>query len=505
MTDEQRAEPASPDDGSTPSPDPVPWDPWSAGGGTPSDATAPLDLARTQEVDLGGVDVPPPTPEAAASYGPPAPGDEAASAPPASPSVPTWAAVRDDPAVRAAAGGSSAYGTYPASAPMEPGYGAGAMVPMTRQRPLRRGPGWGALVSVAAVAALVSGVGGGLLGGWLARSDATTAGTQNDPATVPTPGPAATSRPSDSVASIAARTLPSVVTIRVTSSAGTSTGSGWVYDTNGHLVTNNHVIADAGNGGKVTVILSNGKQSSGTVVGRDESYDLAVVKLDRTDLRPLPVGSSADVVVGDPVIAVGAPLGLDSTVTTGIVSALNRPVAPGGSGSGQSYINAIQTDAAINPGNSGGPLLDMSGRVIGVNSAIAQLPGASQSSTSGSIGLGFAIPSDQVRKTVDQLIAGGKAEHPVIGVLMDLSYTGEGVRIAAGGSDGAPAITTGGPADKAGLEPGDIILEIDGRPIADPDQLVVAIRAHSVGDRVTLVVRRDGTDREVTLVLAAAQ
>ena len=194
-------------------------------------------------------------------------------------------------------------------------------------------------------------------------------------------------------------------------------------------------------------MLANGQQVDGKVVGRDGSYDLAVVKVDRTDLAPLTLGRSADVVVGDEVIAVGAPLGLDSTVTSGIVSALNRPVTPG-EADDQSYINAIQTDAAINPGNSGGPLLDMQGQVIGVNSAIARAPGSDTSAQSGNIGVGFAIPSDQVRTTVIQLIKTGKAVHPVIGVYLDSDYTGEGVRIADEGPDGQPAVNPDGPADR---------------------------------------------------------
>ena len=208
------------------------------------------------------------------------------------------------------------------------------------------------------------------------------------------------------------------MTLKVTGADGSGTGSGWVYDGAGHIVTNNHVVAGAADGGKITVVLADGQQVDGTVVGRDGSYDLAVVKVDRTDLAPLTLGASADVVVGDEVIAVGAPLGLDSTVTAGIVSALNRPVTPGDADD-QSYINAIQTDAAINPGNSGGPLLDMQGQVIGVNSAIATAPGSSTSAQSGNIGVGFAIPSDQVRTTVTQLIQTGKAVHPVIGVYLD--------------------------------------------------------------------------------------
>ena len=204
-----------------------------------------------------------------------------------------------------------------------------------------------------------------------------------------------------------------MVTIRIKTAQGNGTGSGFVIDNQGHILTNNHVVAAAGGNGGISAELNNGKTLPATVVGTDVSYDLAVIKVDATDLPPLQFGASKDVVVGDGVIAVGAPLGLDATVTSGIVSALNRPVTPG-DGSDQSFINAIQTDAAINPGNSGGPLLDMSGRVIGINSAIARIPGSS-SDSGGNIGVGFAIPSDQAAKTAQQLIKTGKADHPALG------------------------------------------------------------------------------------------
>ncbi len=313
-------------------------------------------------------------------------------------------------------------------------------------------------------------------------------------------GAGATARPNGTVANIAARATPSVVTLRVTGADGSGTGSGWVYDDVGHIVTNNHVVAGAADGGKITVVLANGQQVPGTVVGRDGSYDLAVVKVDRTDLVPLTLGRSTDVVVGDEVIAVGAPLGLDSTVTAGIVSALNRPVTPGAADD-QSYINAIQTDAAINPGNSGGPLLDMQGQVIGVNSAIATAPGSSTSAQSGNIGVGFAIPSDQVRTTVTQLITTGKAVHPVIGVYLDPDYTGEGVRIADEGPNGDPAVNPEGPADQAGLQAGDVVIKFEGKPVSEGGELVVAIRARAVGDKVTLTIVRDGSERDVTMKL----
>jgi putative serine protease PepD len=361
----------------------------------------------------------------------------------------------------------------------------------------RRRPGWGPLVGTVAAAALLAGGIGGVGGAYLANSGVLGVGRSNYQA--PKPGPAAQSRPSGSVASIAATALPSVVTIKVATDNGSATGSGWAFDDQGHIVTNNHVVEGASNG-TVDLVLSNGRHVEATVVGKDSSYDLAALKVTGVDLAPLPIGSSADLVVGDPVIAVGAPLGLQSTVTTGIVSALNRPVSAG-NGQSTSFINAIQTDAAINPGNSGGPLLNMEGQVVGVNSAIARVPGASSTEQGGNIGLGFAIPSDQVRRTVEQLIRYGKAEHPVIGVRLDTQYDGEGVKIA---SSGDQPVTPGGPADKAGLKAGDVIIAFDGRPMTDPDELVVAIRSKAVGDEVTLKVRRGTREFDARMTLQKA-
>ena len=368
--------------------------------------------------------------------------------------------------------------------------------PTNSTSPARRGPGWGALLGVSCAAALLAGATGGVIGSSLADGQSP---ARAGSVSAPEAGAGAVTRPVGSIANTAANVTPSVVTLRVVGSDGGATGSGWVYDDQGHLVTNNHVVAGAVKG-KVTVVLANGKQLEGTVVGRDGSYDLAVVKVEGAKLTPLPLARSADVVVGDQVIAVGAPLGLDSTVTTGIVSALNRPVTPG-EADDQSYINAIQTDAAINPGNSGGPLLDMQGRVIGVNSAIARVSGSTISGQSGNIGVGFAIPSDQVAKTVEQLIRTGKAEHPVIGVFLDSTYDGEGVRIAAQGPNGQAAVDPDGPAAAAGLKAGDVIVAFEGRPVTDDGELVVAIRARGVGDSVVLTVRRGGGDRDVTMVL----
>jgi putative serine protease PepD len=239
-------------------------------------------------------------------------------------------------------------------------------------------------------------------------------------------------------------------------------------------------------------------------VGRTTSYDLAVLEVDRGNLPALPFADSDSVVVGDPVIAVGAPLGLESTVTTGIVSALNRPVSAG-EGQESAFINAIQTDAAINPGNSGGPLVNLDGEVVGVNSAIARAPGLG-GAAAGNIGLGFAIPSNQAARTAQEIIETGRATYPVIGVLLDRTYRGQGVKVLdADARTEQPIVSPGGPADQAGIEPGDVIVAFEGRPVTDPDELIVAIRAQRPGDTVDLTVRRDGREREVSVQLEEAE
>ncbi|MEY2815076.1 MAG: hypothetical protein RIS05_824 [Actinomycetota bacterium] len=308
-------------------------------------------------------------------------------------------------------------------------------------------------------------------------------------------------RPPGSVADIAQRVLPSVVSISARSSSGAGTGTGFVIDSKGFILTNNHVIADAAaDGGDIEVQLNDGTTLNATIIGRDSSYDLAVLKVNRTGLTALAFGDSDQVVVGDSVIAIGSPLGLSGTVTLGIVSAKDRAVTAGESEGDNSYINAIQTDAAINPGNSGGPLVNSTGAVIGVNSAIATL-GSSFSSQSGSIGLGFAIPINQARKTAEQLIKNGKATYPIVGVSIDMQFTGEGAKIA----DTRNAITPGGPASKAGLRSGDVIVTFDGRTIATPEELIVAIRSKNVGDRVAIEYIRSGKKYSTSLTLMAGK
>lgn len=309
-------------------------------------------------------------------------------------------------------------------------------------------------------------------------------------------------RPPGSVADIAQRVLPSVVSISEKTSNGGATGTGFVIDSNGFILTNNHVVADAAtSNGSIEIQLNDGSKYQASIVGRDSSYDLAVLKISKTGLKALAFGDSDKVAVGDSVIAIGSPLGLAGTVTLGIISAKDRAVTTGESASQSSFINALQTDAAINPGNSGGPLVNSAGAVIGVNSAIATLGNNSLGSQSGSIGLGFAIPINQARKTAQQLIENGKATYPVIGVSLDMQYSGEGAQIASTPT----AILSGGPAQKAGLKSGDIITGFEGRTITSPDELIVAIRAKSVGDKVLITYIRNGKSYSTKLTLTAGK
>lgn len=307
-------------------------------------------------------------------------------------------------------------------------------------------------------------------------------------------------RAPNSVAGIAQRVLPSVVSISTQTSTGSATGSGFVIESSGYILTNNHVVEGTSGTNPIVVTLNNGKTLNAQIVGTDAAYDLAVLKIAATNLPALQFGDSDKIQVGDPVIAVGSPLGLSGTVTSGIISAKNRAVSAGGSSGESSFINALQTDAAINPGNSGGPLVDQTGAVIGVNSAIASL-GSSFGGQSGSIGLGFAIPINQARKTANQLIKNGKATYPIIGISLDMNYAQTGAKI----SDTPTGIHAGGPAAAAGLKAGDIITKFDGKAINGPDELIVAVRAKNVGDKVVVTYLRNGASHQVTVTLAAAQ
>lgn len=308
---------------------------------------------------------------------------------------------------------------------------------------------------------------------------------------------------------MAQRALPSTVTIEAESTNGEGgTGTGFVFDTEGHIVTNNHVVADAVDGGKLTATFPNGKKYDAEVVGHAQGYDVAVIKLKNapSDLKPLTLGNSDQVAVGDSTIAIGAPFGLSNTVTTGIISAKNRPVASSdGSGSNASYMSALQTDASINPGNSGGPLLDAKGNVIGINSAIQSTGsgGLGGTSQSGSIGLGFAIPINQAKYVAQQLIRTGKPVYAKIGASVSLEDSSGGAKITTEGAGGSAPVEAGGPAAKAGLKPGDVITKLDDSVIDSGPTLIGEIWTHKPGDKVKITYERDGKTHTVDLTLGS--
>ncbi|MDT5314184.1 MAG: putative serine protease PepD, partial [Mycobacterium sp.] len=302
------------------------------------------------------------------------------------------------------------------------------------------------------------------------------------------PSEPAANLPAGSVEQVAAKVVPSVVKLETDMGRQSEEGSGIILSTDGLILTNNHVVA-AANGGpgappagavQTKVTFANGATTTFKVVGTDPSSDIAVVQAaGATGLAPIALGSSANLRVGQDVVAIGSPLGLEGTVTTGIVSALNRPVAAGGDAQNQNTVlDAIQTDAAINPGNSGGALVNMNGELVGVNSAIATLGGDSGQSQSGSIGLGFAIPVDQAKRIADELIQSGTASHASLGVQVGNDAAVDGAKIVD--------VTAGGAAATAGLPSGVVVTKVDDRVISSADALVAAVRSRAPGDKVTL-------------------
>ena len=340
--------------------------------------------------------------------------------------------------------------------------------------------------------AIIAGVISGLLAGMIGFMGASMIGNTPAPSiSLPASSGDTSPRADDSIAGIAQAVLPVVVSIDVSSTQGSGTGSGFIIRSTANesfVLTNNHVVDGAGVSQDITVTFQDQTQETATIVGTDASYDLAVLRIDRGNLPVAALGDSDDVVVGDATIAIGSPLGLTGTVTSGIVSALNRPVTAGDA-TDVSFISAIQTDAAINPGNSGGPLVNSRGEVIGINSAIATT-GSSVSGQSGSIGLGFAIPINQARRVATELIETGSSSYPVIGVQLDMSYEGQGALVQS--------VVEGGPASETELAAGDVITEIDGVKVSDGTELVVRIRAKNPGDVVELTLE-DGSVIEVTL------
>ncbi|MFR9777120.1 S1C family serine protease [Micromonospora sp. MS34] len=318
-------------------------------------------------------------------------------------------------------------------------------------------------------------------------SDVPTLGAQSAQA------PALAQRKPESLAGVAEKVLPSVVTVRVYSIGGTSEGSGFVVSADGHIVTNDHVVS--GGPGKATVIFSDGITAPGTVVGQDPESDIAVIKVARTGLKPVEFGDSDALAVGDPVLAIGSPLSLANTVTAGIVSALDRTMQAGEPGGPTRYYAAIQTDAAVNHGNSGGPLVDGAGRVIGVNSTIKSLVADGQDA--GNIGLAFAIPINQAKRVTQDIIGTGRARRTVIGAQVGGTgaASGTGVRLNS--------VEPAGPAAAAGLKAGDVVLRLNGHPMTEPTDLVALVRKYAPGSVVTVEYRRGSARQSASVTLAA--
>ncbi len=383
--------------------------------------------------------------------------------------------------------------------PFDPptGYGLSYTTPSS-ERPRRSTP----LSAVVVISLLIGALTGGI-SGWLAADffqnfsgnnsnqiavSNETNQAQNNAAQLPAIKPL-----EGSIPAIVQVVQPSVVSISASGAGGTGTGSGFIYRPDGYIITNNHVISTAAGSGEIEVTLFDRSTYPARLIGRNSSYDLAVLKIEKEGLTPLSIGNSDQLQVGDSTIAFGSPLGLVGTVTSGIVSALNRPVTAGGVGD-QSYISAIQTDAAINPGNSGGPLVNAAAEVVGVNSAIATLGvGAG-----GSIGLGFAIPITQVERILQEIIASGVSSTPIAGISIDSTYEGTGARVAE--------VVVGGPSENSGLSEGDVITKIDGEFVDDSIELIVAIRRNDPGDTVTFTATSpSGEEKAVTVTLGSRE
>ncbi len=381
-------------------------------------------------------------------------------------------------------------------------YGFTGQPQRDQQRSAR--PGGGVVAAILAAALVVGGLGGlagaagftvvdGLVGG---GSSPSSTGVVDAPVTNGKSAPA----PKGSAEQVANAVLPSVVKINVSGAQGQGSGSGVILSSDGEILTNNHVVAVAGQGGSISVNFNDGTARRATVVGTDPVTDLAVIKAQNVSgLHPATIDTSGNVAVGEAVVAVGSPFGLQATVTSGIVSAVNRPVSVGESQGTSTTYPAIQTDAAINPGNSGGPLVNMAGEVIGINSSIRTASSSDPfggSSAGGSIGLGFAIPIDKVWPVVKQLREGVTPTHARLGVSVTDASSKNGLLSGAG----IESVNAGSAAQKAGLKRGDVITKVDGEIVSSSESLVATIRGHRPGDTVTLTVVSSGNRQHTVKV-----
>jgi putative serine protease PepD len=365
--------------------------------------------------------------------------------------------------------------------------------PVEERQPRSKVPGW--LWPAVAVIALLLGSGGGAIAGALVANNSD--GDSGAVLRVERRTAPPLSADNTSIAAVAEKVLPSTVQIvaEYDGSDQGATGSGFVFDDAGHVITNNHVVAAADkDNGPIEIIDQAGNHSKATVVGRSTVYDIAVLQSDAVKkLKPAAIGSADQMRVGETVVAIGSPLGLSATVTSGIISAVNRPVTTGDGNNDNSYINAVQTDAAINPGNSGGPLVNLQGEVVGVNSAIASLGSQVASDQGGNIGVGFAIPIEQVQVTTAQILKSGSAQYPLMGANVTGTPKLDGATVES--------ITPGLPAADSDLKIGDVIRKVDGKPVTSSIDLVVAVRTHVPGEKVTLTVERGTRTFEVKVGL----
>jgi putative serine protease PepD len=433
-----------------------------------------------------------PSEQPAASW-PPAPSPSTSEPP----QTPAWAGNESTPSYGAPAQPSANGGEPPSYAAVPPA--APRTDPPRRndqRRTLRLGAGLAALV-------LIAGVIGGLIAHALDGGGSSNNKVTSSPVVDVSSG---TTKPEEQLAKVAAAVQPSVVSITVSGSSGTDEGSGVILRSDGTVLTNNHVVEAAAGGGEISVKFADGRTAPARILGRDPTVDLAVIRARGVSgLTPATLGTTKNVHVGDTVLAIGSPLGLEGSVTSGIVSALHRTVSLGNespsnpfgqqSSGGASVGDAIQTDAAINPGNSGGPLVDVGGRVIGINTAIASVGGGSGGGQSGNIGVGFAIPIDEAQSVANQLMQGQTPKHALLGVQVQDDPDGGALIVT---------VNNNGPADKAGLRSGDVVTQVDSSSVADATSLTAVIRSHQPGDKVTVHYKRGGSQRTATVTLGSA-
>jgi putative serine protease PepD len=376
--------------------------------------------------------------------------------------------------------------------------GGGPVLPPDR-RPERKGlRGKGLAATVVAASLLVGGAAG--IGGaavWTSTHDSASSST----VITQSGGSTAQTAATGSIEKVAQNVLPSVVMINVSGPDGSGSGSGIILSADGKILTNNHVVALAGKSGQLSVSFNDGSHANARVLGTDPLTDTAVIQAQGVNnLRPATIGHSSALQVGQSVVAIGSPFGLDATVTSGIVSALNRPVNVGQVSQGNETVYpAIQTDAAINPGNSGGPLVNLGGQVVGIDASIQTATDTSPQGEPGSIGLGFAIPIDEVLPIVQQMIKGETPTHARLGIGVESAATGQGAQV----TDGAriAKVDTGSAAANVGLKTGDVITKVDDHLITSSDSLVAIIRSYRPGDTVSVTYERGGSTHTVQVTL----